>query len=429
VEQAKALIILKEKFNLLTFGVSALLALLGIFCLFAPFLKRGFVIIAGRPSETCKTFILPTIAAALVLLFSISLSYIASGVINQETEAEFHAEANRITEVVIDRLGLYANVLRGGRGLFDASTEVSRSEWKAYTESLALQKDYPGIQGFGFSKVIQPEEKDVFVKSIQKEGFSQFDITPVGKRDIYTSIIYLEPFDMRNQRAFGYDMFSEQNRHEAMVYARDTGDISVSKKVTLLQENSSDKQAGFLMYEAVYRPKGTIYGYVYAPFRMNNFMSGIFFSEGSTKIKVEIFDGADIDNLSEERLMYQNNVEVLHSLYTSVETIPVYNQSWTIRFSVPEGYGYDVVRGSMPALIMIFGTLLSILMFFVVYVVNTRRARAVSLAKVMTSDLERSKKEVEEKAKIAEQLNAVMVDRELKMVEMKKEIKKLRYEK
>lgn len=427
-EQAKALSILKQKFNPLAFGVSAFLVLISILCLFFPYIKRSVASVVERSNGTGRTFLLPSAAAILVLLFSISLSYIASGITGQQTEAEFHAEASRIKESVSDRLGLYANVLRGGRGLFDASTEVSREEWKAYTGSLALQKDYPGIQGLGFSMVVKPDEKDEFVKSVQEEGFPDFSITPSGDRDIYTSIIYLEPFDARNQRAFGFDMFSEPTRREAMTYARDTGSVSVSKKVTLLQESSTDKQAGFLMYEAVYKPADTIYGYVYAPFRMNNFMSGIF-SEGGTKLKVEIFDGADKENLSEERLMYRNDVGVERPLFISVETIEVYNQSWTIRFSAPQGYGYDIVRGSIPALVMVFGVLLSMLLFSVVYVVNTRRAKAVSLAKAMTSDLERSKREVEEKADVAERLNAVMVDRELKMVEMKKELEKLRHEK
>lgn len=54
----------------------------------------------------------------------------------------------------------------------------------------------------GFSRVIQPRQKYDFIGSIQKEGYLDFQITPEGERDIYTSIVYLEPFDERNKRAF-----------------------------------------------------------------------------------------------------------------------------------------------------------------------------------------------------------------------------------
>jgi hypothetical protein len=54
----------------------------------------------------------------------------------------------------------------------------------------------------GFSRVIRPHQKYDFIGSIQKEGYPDFQITPEGDRDIYTSIVYLEPFDERNKRAF-----------------------------------------------------------------------------------------------------------------------------------------------------------------------------------------------------------------------------------
>src|SRR3546814_19605036 len=52
--------------------------------------------------------------------------------------------------------------------------------------------------------------------------FPDYRIWPEGERAIYTSIIYLEPFDWRNQRAFGYDMFLAPVRRAAMERARDT---------------------------------------------------------------------------------------------------------------------------------------------------------------------------------------------------------------
>ncbi len=42
------------------------------------------------------------------------------------------------------------------------------------------------------------------------EGFDEYRVYPSGERDTYQAIIYLEPFDWRNRRAFGYDMYSER---------------------------------------------------------------------------------------------------------------------------------------------------------------------------------------------------------------------------
>ncbi|WP_353850005.1 CHASE domain-containing protein [Accumulibacter sp.] len=52
--------------------------------------------------------------------------------------------------------------------------------------------------------------------AIRADGFPEYALRPPGERRHYSSIVYLEPFDWRNQRAFGYDMYSEPVRQRAM---------------------------------------------------------------------------------------------------------------------------------------------------------------------------------------------------------------------
>ena len=66
---------------------------------------------------------------------------------------------------------------------------------------------------------------------MRAEGFPDYAIHPAGERDPYTNIIYLEPFADRNLRAFGYDMYAEPVRREAMERARDTGLPALSGKI------------------------------------------------------------------------------------------------------------------------------------------------------------------------------------------------------
>ena len=46
----------------------------------------------------------------------------------------------------------------------------------------------------------------------------------------YTSIIYIEPFEGRNLRAFGYDMFTEAIRRKALETARDSNTVMLTPK-------------------------------------------------------------------------------------------------------------------------------------------------------------------------------------------------------
>src|SRR5690606_16254373 len=112
-----------------------------------------------------------------------------------------------------------------------------------------------------------------------------------------------EPFIDRNLRAFGYDMYSEPVRREAMERARDSGLPALSGKVTLVQEFGPEVQAGFLIYLPIYANGVTpvtvdarreaLLGFVYSPFRAHDIMDSIF-SDSLSDVDIELFDGAPL---------------------------------------------------------------------------------------------------------------------------------------
>ena len=160
------------------------------------------------------------LAALLITFFVWSLDRTLT---MERAHDRFVFRIKTIESALRERLRACEFLLQSGAGLFAASGEVTRAEWRTYVKNLQLDKYYQGVQGLGFSKRILPSEKKAHIRQIREEGFPNYDIHPDGERPEYTSIIFLEPFDWRNQRAFGYDMFSEPTRKEAMVKARDTG--------------------------------------------------------------------------------------------------------------------------------------------------------------------------------------------------------------
>lgn len=218
---------------------------------------------------------------------------------------QFAFDCDQIVLKVQERLSGYALILRGAAGLFAASDTVDRHEWHAYIETLGAACSVPGVQGIGFAQRIAPNELAAHLASIRAEGFPDYNLRPAGERDMYSSIIYLEPFRDRNLRAFGYDMFSEPVRRAAMEQARDTGKTALSGKVTLVQETSTDVQAGTLMYFPVYRNgapietleqrRAALFGWIYSPYRMSDLMSGILgdwaYQQGQS-VQLHIYDGS-----------------------------------------------------------------------------------------------------------------------------------------
>jgi CHASE1-domain containing sensor protein len=257
--------------------------------------------------------------AFLVLFTALVLTAIAgyfswSSTASQATK-EFSLNCKEIETKITTRLHNHAQLLRSGASFFEVSKTINREDWKNYYENSKIDNYLPGILGLGYSRIIPKNQLENHIQSIKNEGFLEYIIHPTDDRDYYTSIIYLEPFNFRNQRAFGYDMFTETVRRKAMEQARDYDMPSLSGKVLLGQETEQDLQAGTLMYVPVYREqmptntveerRAAIEGWVYSPYRMDDLMKGVlgFWElDDANRINLQIFD----DIISDKSLLYDN---------------------------------------------------------------------------------------------------------------------------
>ncbi|MEO4046342.1 CHASE domain-containing protein [Pseudomonas sp. CAU 1711] len=298
----------------------------------------------------------------------------------------FQFEIREVQFAVEQRLLAYEHVLRGGVGMFAASRQVERDEWHRYVANLDIEHNYPGIQGIGFSKWLRAEERDALVRQVRAEGFADFRLWPEGRRDGYSVILYLEPFDWRNRRAFGFDMYSEANRRAAMRRAIDTGQPAISGKVRLVQETEENVQHGFLMYLPVY-PRGEVpdseserserlLGFVYAPFRMNNLMTGTLGNKALPDIRLQIFDGPGVDA---ESMMYDSAADSRHvPLFSEVRSEQFNGRVWTFRFSSLPAFE-AAMDTQKPALILGGGLLVSLLLSGLIWLLGQNRSRARKL--------------------------------------------------
>jgi len=323
-----------------------------------------------------------------------------------ESKQLFEKQISATVGQLDERLAVYTSTLEAGRGLFDASSSVEREEWKAFVDSIELQENYPGIQGLGYAVFVAPEEKTAHIKKIQSEGFPEYTIRPEDERDIYTSIVYLEPFDLRNRQAFGYDMFSNEIRRSAMEKARDSGEARMSGKITLVQEIDNDVQPGFLLYVPYYS-KGSsrqtlgerrenIVGYIYAAFRSRDFVEAALARNIPEKIGIQIQDG---DPKADEPILFSNIEEKigLDTRSKFAKQVAFYGPGrvWTIDFASSEDFGDSRFREVVSLLIIFLGIAGSLLVSFVFYVLQSSRERAVAYANMVTKDLQKFKQAVD----------------------------------
>ncbi|WP_396586227.1 CHASE domain-containing protein [Bermanella sp. R86510] len=309
----------------------------------------------------------------------------------KSAQTQFEIYAKQILKSVDKRLQDHELILLGATALMKVEENVSRQQWHEYVRALLLTKRYPGIQGVGYAEIFPANQLENHEKAIQAEGFPDYSVKPKGERQTYSGIKYLEPFSGRNLAAFGYDMYSNPIRREAMRRAALENTTTISGKVRLVQETHGKEQAGFLMYIPLYRtnlpldtPKQrweAIKGYVYSPYRMDDLIAGIF-DRDEIQLDFQVFDGKSTEPTT---LMYESDSaydgEVDDNL-TKLFQLESYGRTWTIKIMAQKSFKGQFI-GSKNWLVPILGSGISFSIFIMMLVLMGRRESAQHLANEM----------------------------------------------
>ena len=310
---------------------------------------------------------------------------------NQRIQLQQKGTADLVTQLVKRRMRSMEKVLEGAASFLARGTLPSRQEWREYVERLNLPRDYPGIQGLGFAEWIPAGTLPRHEARVRAGGLPGYRVLPGGPlppaAEGLSSILYLEPMDERNQRAFGRDMHAEIVRRQAMDRARDTGRTAMSGRVRLYQEGSTDVQYGTLMYAPVYRfgkPLGTVedrrrafLGWAYYPFRMNDLMDGILKGEGHG-LDVHLLESTDeapgdlLYDPTPDKALAQDGTSL-------VRTMEVAGRTWTLMME-PNASGVAGLGAGRHWGALATGTLISLMLAGFFYTLSRSERHALRLA-------------------------------------------------
>lgn len=303
---------------------------------------RFEVFLFASPSRLVR-FILPLI----VLCLSLGLTYVlwddARKNALKELKTNFVFRQLEAAEKVNQRMLDYDRMLRGLRGLFRASETVNRDEFREYFTALNIFERYKGIQALAFVEHVTDAEKNRHIAEIQKEGFPHYQIWPTTQRQNYAPVVFIEPFDSINQRAFGFDISSEAVRRAAMDAARDTNSTLITGKVNLVQHGDKSKSTALIIMLPIYKngaPHDTVenrrtalVGWVDAVLRIEPLMTGVL-GTNDPGVDIEIFDG---ENISPASLLYDKDRFLRNApntqLFQTTQQLKIAGRIWTLRIS------------------------------------------------------------------------------------------------
>jgi PAS domain S-box-containing protein len=336
------------------------------------------------------------------IVLALALGRLACHFVARTERERFEARFRDVVSAIENGVKDERDLLRSGAGLFAASGEVTRSEWRAFVQTVRLAERFPGLEGFGFAVRLSPEGLADHVRRLQAEGFTNYTVHPPGERAEYTAILFWEPFEGLGRRVLGYDMSTEPVRRAAMEQARDLDRPIVSGKVTLEAQTGKEAQPGFLMYVPVYRKdwpadtvaerRAALYGYVFSPFRARQFLAGAF-PNGLADLQLEVFDGRQMTTAT--RLFASaeqaENQSSLHVHFTAEKTLGLYGRAWTLRVATTPSFCRPTEH-YLPELLRLGGLGVSVLLALLTWTQGNLRSKARILAREVA---ERQKAEEE----------------------------------
>ena len=374
------------------------------------------------------------IVLAIGCVLSGAAAYWTANQVEHEARLRFESAVTDARTTIESRVRVYSDVLLGARGLFIASDSISRSEFRDYIDSLDLIRRYPGIQVIHYSQRITATHKQVFEAmvrndtSVDPRGYPDFSVKPPGDRPEYVVVQYVEPM-AGNEAALGLDLAGDAVRLATLEHTRDSGRITASGSIALALDPR--KHPGFAMRLPVYRkdmPLATVAqrreafaGMLSASFVVIDLMHGVLSEQFLQKIQVRIHDAGFLDSPNglqppiAANLMFNSDrlLEAVSSQPASrngelsglagMSGLDIGGRRWNIYFNARQGFVAASDRW-LPWVVLLGGTIVSLLLFGLIRSLATTGERAVALAANITKDLRQSEANLAEAQRMTQEL-------------------------
>ncbi len=312
----------------------------------------------------------------------------------------FDRGVDELVGEVLRRMSRAEYALRGARGLFNASKSVERDEFRAFFTLRSFPEEFPGVEQFGFVRQVGRDGLERFIAAERADGAPGFTIVDDRGQPDLRVVTFVMP-DWALEEAMGRDLSEPGPVRDALDEAAWTGELAIT--APLPGSEWGDAAHRHLMYFlAVYRngsnPKTpeerleNLVGVLFARLNMNEALAGV----NDAGISYDFLD--------------RSGTPVLAG--TGAEDSPAgaaLSRDLMMDFG---GRQWEIhTRQEQPAdpwpdqlLSAAIGVLLSAALGAVIWLMASTRARAMSIARAMTNELERAKSGAEKMLKEMEVL-------------------------
>ena len=344
------------------------------------------------------SFLTPVLIGAIGICMGIFGFLIAENIQKTFYESTFILEAKENVQSIETSVDESLEVLQGLKGFYDASEAVSRKEFKLFSE--AMLSRHSGIQALEWVPRVLHKDRALYETRAREAGLEDFTFKDqdenrafivAPQRDEYFPVYYAEPME-QNKTILGLAPSYHPERRQAILEARDSGNIVAAGPIQLIQNGAS--HAAYLVFAPVYDGAPS---YADLELRKQNFKGAallVLLADNLTQSAVADHHPMNIfiQDISDKEKKYSiSGHNPIGSEFFHTDTIDIAGRNWRIHatpIQTVSGFPW------LPFSVFLVGSAFSILVGALLYYQIYRRELVESLVQKRTEQHAAAKSEV-----------------------------------
>lgn len=320
----------------------------------------------------------------------------------EEGYASFEEMALESSHALSAKLNAHFQALDSAAGFYTASTRVTAEDWSHFVEALNISENLPGLNALGFVANVRPGAVPAFLDEARKDGLSNLSIHPAVEGDEHFIVKYIYPTE-GNTGAFGLNIAFEEARRTAAIEARNSGEITLSRPIDLVNDNTN--QPGFLILRPVFdrnmprtsvsERRKALKGWIAAPFLADRFLADLTPSQGES-LNLEAAHLGE----TEKEIFRSSTVSATHApRFEMAQDLHVAGQIWRVRWTSTPSFETALLSRE-PVLVLVAGLAVTGALGFILFLAARREEEVQEQVSAITRRLQ--KRDDDRRALLAE---------------------------
>ncbi|WP_219272419.1 diguanylate cyclase [Pseudomonas sp. Xaverov 83] len=352
--------------------------------------------ILGFISEQVSAWLVAVVVFLAGSALTIVVAWAASDLYQQQVRQRFQLLVNERYSRLQERFEDQEQRLGSLRRFFVNSTTVSREEFDGFAQPLLLR-----TRAYAWAPRVLRDQRSAFEQEITAERGVSFSIrelnaagelAPAAQHDEYVPVLYSQTQSLLGS-PLGFDLLAQPLRRSTVERARQSGKMAVSQPMQLVGVEPAYAM-GVLLVAPVSRaptPQAPIsepYGYVMAVISMRQLVADGLPKADRDNLVTQIVDTSD----AEKRVLYESSNAVADSDLMAVRRLTLGDHVYAL--SLRPSQVFLQGNHSSQVTILVMGSLLSLLLSALLYVLVSQRQRALKLVEQRTAQLRQREQEL-----------------------------------